>query len=177
MLRSILSFAFSAAAILLTGCASIVGGVNQPLSVTTKNDGVIVSGAKCSLTNDKGSWFLTTPGSVTVNRSFRDLAVLCSSDGMEPGTVMAKSTTKAMAFGNILFGGVIGVGVDVATGAAYDYPEIIAVEMGKVLIQIPAAPAQDKALYDPNSQAARQNPFFNPINVPGAPATEAARPQ
>ena len=34
-----------------------------------------------------------------------------------------------MAFGNILIGGVIGVGVDVATGAAYDYPDLITVQM------------------------------------------------
>lgn len=34
-----------------------------------------------------------------------------------------------MAFGNIIFGGVIGVGVDVATGAAYDYPEVISIPL------------------------------------------------
>ena len=37
-----------------------------------------------------------------------------------------------MAFGNILFGGVIGAGVDIATGAAYDYPELIVVEVDQV---------------------------------------------
>jgi hypothetical protein len=30
-----------------------------------------------------------------------------------------------MLAGNIIFGGVIGGGVDVATGAAYDYPALI----------------------------------------------------
>jgi len=30
-----------------------------------------------------------------------------------------------MAAGNIVFGGLIGVGVDIATGAAYDYPALI----------------------------------------------------
>jgi hypothetical protein len=34
-----------------------------------------------------------------------------------------------MAFGNILFGGLIGVGVDMSTGAAYDYPALITVPM------------------------------------------------
>lgn len=32
-----------------------------------------------------------------------------------------------MAFGNLLFGGVIGAGVDIGTGAAYDYPNLISV--------------------------------------------------
>lgn len=54
-----------------------------------------------------------------------------------------KSSTKAMAFGNIIFGGVIGAGVDVATGAAYDYPTMITVLMGdRITIEPPAA---DKA--------------------------------
>jgi hypothetical protein len=35
-----------------------------------------------------------------------------------------------MAFGNILFGGFIGAGVDVATGAAYDYPNLLTVDLG-----------------------------------------------
>lgn len=34
-----------------------------------------------------------------------------------------------MAAGNILFGGLIGVGIDVATGAAFDYPTLITVPM------------------------------------------------
>jgi hypothetical protein len=32
-----------------------------------------------------------------------------------------------MAFGNIIAGGIIGAGVDIHTGAAYDYPVSISV--------------------------------------------------
>lgn len=46
-----------------------------------------------------------------------------------------------MAFGNILFGGVIAAGVDVATGAAYDYPTMITVLMGEK-ISVDAPPAE-----------------------------------
>ena len=38
-----------------------------------------------------------------------------------------------MALGNIVFGGVIGAGVDMSTGAAYDYPAVIVVEIGQTL--------------------------------------------
>ena len=55
----------------------------------------------------------------------------CKLDGVDAGLASVKSSTKAMAFGNILFGGFIGVGVDAATGAAYDYPELILVDMGQ----------------------------------------------
>ncbi|MGL4573393.1 MAG: hypothetical protein ACRCV9_01240 [Burkholderiaceae bacterium] len=95
----------------------------------TKLKGEQVAGAKCELKNDKGSWFVDTPGSVTVRRSISDMQVACTKAGVEPGNAAFKSSTKAMAFGNILFGGIIGAGVDVATGAAYDYPSLFEIEM------------------------------------------------
>ena len=115
------------------GCASIVSGQNQSVSVVSKNLGAEVTGARCSLVNDKGTWYATTPGSVTVHRSFNELVVECGADGVDRGTVAVKSSTKAMAFGNLLFGGVIGVGVDTVSGAAYDYPNVITVQMGRKL--------------------------------------------
>jgi hypothetical protein len=39
------------------------------------------------------------------------------------------SSLKAMTFGNIIFGGLIGIGVDAATGAACQYPAVIPVMM------------------------------------------------
>ena len=112
------------------GCASIVNGQNQSVSVEAKTDAGPLHSASCRLINDKGTWFITTPGSTTVHRSYEDLAVYCEKDGQQPGSVAVKSATKPMAFGNILFGGLIGVGVDVSSGAAYDYPNLITVVMG-----------------------------------------------
>ncbi|MDM0116213.1 hypothetical protein QTI66_29020 [Variovorax sp. J22R133] len=117
----------------IVGCASIVSGSNQTISVETKSDSDSVAGATCKLTNNKGTWYVTTPGSTTVHRSFDDLGVTCTKQDYAQGAVAVKSSTKAMAFGNILFGGVIGVGVDVATGAAYDYPTVVSVALGRAL--------------------------------------------
>lgn len=143
VLRHLTLAAATLVAAQLTGCASIVSGTNQPVSVeTTTATGEAVAGANCKLSNNKGTWFVTTPGSTTVHRSFEDLAVQCTKEQHEPGTVTAKSTTKAMAFGNAIFGGLIGVGVDVATGAAYDYPVFIRVRMGVAeLLGVPPAAA------------------------------------
>ena len=114
-----------------TGCAPIVSGTNQSVSVETRNaEGASVSGANCKLNNNKGTWFVTSPGSTTVNRSYEALNVRCEKDGAEPGQSVVNSSTKGMAFGNILFGGPIGAGVDMASGAAYDYPNLITVMMG-----------------------------------------------
>ena len=38
-----------------SGCASIVSGQNQSVSVTTNSQGSDVAGAKCTLGNDKGT--------------------------------------------------------------------------------------------------------------------------
>ncbi len=124
MLVSIVMTAVAA----LTGCASIVNGTNQSVSVNTGN----VGGATCSLQNDKGRWFVSnTPGSVVVNRSFKDLQIDCQKPGYKDGYKDVASHTKAMAFGNLVFGGVVGAGVDVADGAAYDYPTEVYVPMRK----------------------------------------------
>jgi uncharacterized protein YceK len=132
----------AAISMLGSGCASIVSGHNQSISVETRSkQGQAIMSANCKLSNNKGSWFVTSPGSVTVSRSFEDLLVNCEKENQEPGLASVKSSTKAMAFGNIIFGGVIGAGVDVATGAAYDYPTMITVLMGEK-ISIDAPPAE-----------------------------------
>jgi len=110
---------------LLSGCASIISGANQSVSVNTPG----CEAASCELTNSKGTWFVKSPGSVTVHRAYGNLAVVCSKEGFGSASQSVASSTKAMAFGNILFGGVIGVGVDVGTGAAYDYPVVISVPL------------------------------------------------
>lgn len=121
--------------VLLGGCASIVDGTNQSLSVDTISQGKELAGAQCALTNDKGTWFVATPGTVTVHRSYDAMNVKCTDAGYAPAITTSTSSTKPMAFGNILFGGLIGAGVDISTGAAYDYPKLITVPM----TQAPAA--------------------------------------
>lgn len=123
---SVITVAVAAA---LPGCASIVDGKNQVVSVETRRDAAIIGGASCKLTNDKGTWYLTAPGTTTVQRSGQDMNIQCDKSGVASGTATVKSSTKGMAFGNILFGGIIGAGVDMASGAAYDYPSPITVEM------------------------------------------------
>ena len=118
-----------AVSLLTTGCASIVDGSSQVVSVETRKDADIVAGASCTLTSNKGTWFVTTPGTVTVHRGYDDLNVQCTKPDFLPGIATVKSSTKGMAFGNLLFGGIIGAAIDTGTGAAYDYPTLITVQM------------------------------------------------
>jgi membrane-associated protease RseP (regulator of RpoE activity) len=110
----------------LTGCASIVGGQNQVVSVQTPG----CDGARCELTNDKGTWFVpVTPGTVTIVRSYNNLQVTCRRGTVVSVPASFASTTKGLAFGNILLGGIIGAGIDAGTGAAYDYPALLTVSL------------------------------------------------
>lgn len=110
---------------MLQGCASIVSGTNQLVSVDTPG----CPASACELTNDKGKWYInSTPGTTTVGRAYGPLNATCR-NGDVSATATFNSSTKAMAFGNILIGGVIGAGIDVSSGAAYDYPPSLSIPM------------------------------------------------
>ncbi len=62
----------------LVGCASVSNGTTQAIRLETLTaDGKTVEGAQCSLTNDSGSFNVTTPGSVLVHRSSANLNIIC----------------------------------------------------------------------------------------------------
>ncbi len=121
------------AAMLASGCASVTGTTNQSVSIqTVEPEGKELRGALCELTNEKGKWFVTTPGSTMITRSNDDMQVTCSKEGFEPGRASVVSATKGSMFGNIILGGGIGAIVDHNTGAAYEYPTFFQVRMGTV---------------------------------------------
>ncbi len=159
-MRTVLIALVIAMACLASGCASIVSGSQQSISVETRQKGQLVKNATCKLNNNKGTWYVNTPGSVTVNRSFDDLAVQCEKEKYDPGIANVKSSTKAMMFGNLIFGGIIGGAVDAGTGAGYDYPSLIHVEMGQTTT-IEPAPA------DASAAAPQASP--QPASLAGAP--------
>lgn len=135
-MNTVVSVSLKAAAALLfislTGCASIVTGTTQPMAVQTRlASGQDVTGAHCRLTNSKGTWFVSTPGTVTIHRATTAaLSVDCSKDGHQQlGVSSTKPKSKGMIWGNLLFGGVIGVITDSVTGAAGYYPSPITVIM------------------------------------------------
>jgi len=117
----------------LYGCASIVSGTSQSVSIKTTQNGTEFAAATCKLENDKGIWYVpVSPGSVVIHRSFNDLTISCEKPGAPTGVSTFSSSAIGMAAGNILLGGAIGVGVDMASGAAFEYPNLMSVEMGVV---------------------------------------------
>jgi hypothetical protein len=122
------------ASALFVGCSTVSGsGTSQSLSVQTFDlDGKNVDEAKCEMSNDEGTWFVTTPGSTIVHRSNKDLLVTCKKVGLDVGTANVVSRTKGNMYGNILLGGGIGALIDHNNGSAYEYPSLIKIFLGKV---------------------------------------------
>lgn len=108
--------------ILATGCASITGSKNQPVSVTAICEAEQVQGASCTVTNDKSVSYATTPGTAFVQKSMGDLSVTCIKDKMNSNPSIVRSSSNANIWGNILLGGPIGAAIDAGTGAGFDYP-------------------------------------------------------
>lgn len=119
----------------LTGCASITGSKLQPLSVQTIQDGKEVAGVGCTLTNDAGKWFVTTPGSVTVQKSTGDMVVDCTKEELR-GHENLVSKSNGAVWGNIIVGGGIGYIVDRNTGAGFDYPNNVTVILNRMAAAI-----------------------------------------
>jgi hypothetical protein len=115
---------------ILTGCASITGSKNQPISVNAVCAGEPVDGANCTLMNDKGSWYVKTPGSVMIQKSYGDLAIDCRK-GSSAASGKFQSKSNGGVWGNILAGGVIGYAVDAGSGAGFDYPPTMTVSLNE----------------------------------------------
>lgn len=151
---------------LTSGCASVTGSPNQSVSVQTREQsGGEVTGAACELTNNKGKWFITTPGSVMIHRSNDDMQVLCNKTGFESGRAAVVSETKGSMFANILLGGGIGAIVDHNTGSAYEYPAFIQILMG-AFSKIEAPKIQDQAAQVPATTSATSLAPQSAINAP-----------
>lgn len=115
----------------LSGCASITGTTTQNISVQTRTpDGKEIKEVQCDMINKRGTYFVTTPGTIMISRSNDDLTVTCRKDGYDNGRAGVVSNTKGSMFGNILFGGGIGAVIDHSNGSAYEYPTFLQVVMG-----------------------------------------------
>lgn len=112
-----------------SGCATVIEGGDQVINVSTS--GCEEHGAmQCVATNDDGSSVLTAPASVSVDKDKDALVISCKSkNGKATGEVIIDSKYEAWNAGNLLVGGIIGIGVDAATGAMWKYPSAVVVPM------------------------------------------------
>jgi hypothetical protein len=88
------------------------------VSVTTPG----VTGAQCTLTSSAiGTKVLQTPGTLVLEKGQEGITVNCKKECFTDGVGVISSNVEAMAAGNIIAGGVIGLGIDAASGAMNKY--------------------------------------------------------
>lgn len=123
----------------LGACASIVEGTDQQVIVNTSPEG-----ARCALARDGQTIGIAepTPQTLTLSKSKNDVTIVCNKAGYNEATAILDSEFESMTLGNLLIGGVIGVGVDAATGALNEYDSQITVPLTPA-ITVPPAPGPD----------------------------------
>jgi hypothetical protein len=105
----------------VTGCASIIEGTTQEISINTNP-----AGADCALKRQDQviARVNPTPGAATIKKTKYDIMVYCDKAGYQQATFFNKSGGAGATWGNIVAGGGIGWAIDSASGAdnKYDSP-------------------------------------------------------
>lgn len=136
------------AAPLLTACGTIVEGTHQDIAISSTPDGAhcdaIRKGQKLGSVD-------STPGKMTVRKTKDDILLKCTKVGYQESSQYLHSGMAAGTFGNIIAGGLIGWGVDSATGADNKYPESVNVQLIPAGGTAPSAPSTVRNSLLPNS--------------------------
>ena len=120
--------------VLNVGCSSIICGTTQHVQFTSypENAQIEIISARGEIINQA-----QTPTSITLKRGRgyflgADLTVRALADGYEPKELPIPSRLNGWYFGNILFGGLIGMLiVDPLTGAMYRFPDHVHIRFEK----------------------------------------------
>ena len=134
--------ALAAATLMLPGCASIISGSTDDVSVSTSPPG-----ADCTLYREGKNIgrINPTPGTVQVSRSWQDIIAECKKDGYDVANATAASGLNGWVFGNIIFGllgGPIGAAIDSGTAAATGYDDEVWVSLSPTAAPEPQPEAQ-----------------------------------
>jgi len=115
---TLVSFAFT-----IVGCCTIVSGRNQQLPVISTPSGarVIVNGVQQQ-----------SPCTLVLDRKQPLYQVRVEKDGYEPVEITLRKGVNGWIWGNILFGGIIGLIIDVCTGSVNKFtPTELEVNLAK----------------------------------------------
>jgi hypothetical protein len=88
------------------------------------------AGAMCELSSPGiGTQTVTTPATLTLEKSQHSITVTCRKTCFQDGVGVITSNSEGMTVGSILVGGVVGLGVDAATGAMNKYADRTSIVM------------------------------------------------
>jgi hypothetical protein len=144
--KKILGLSLIVAAAFAQGCATIMHGSTQQVTVNSTPMGA-------NVLVDGGMHF-KTPAAIMLSRK-ETHTIEISMDGYESEIVDIKRVLSGATAGNLLFGGLIGAAVDTSSGGAYRLePEEIKID----LRPIPAAAESAPKVIDAKPPPASENP-------------------
>lgn len=172
MTRTLHFIAFTALLCTTSACATVITSGKNDIKVSTTPP----TQSTCRLANARGAWSGPSDVSTTVKRSRTDLDVTCT-DPLTgtTGKTVVESGVEPWAFGNIIVGGLIGLGVDWATGSAYDYPEDVRVALRDAIVSEPSA-SSVSAPSAPSAPAMSASPAPAFAPAPAAAPAQTAVP-
>jgi len=109
-------------ALFTTSCASIITGTKDKIAFSSTPEGAKVF--------HKGVEKCTTPCTAEIPRSLGKQTVTFAKEGFNSKEVKLTKNFNAVSLVNLLIGGVIGIGIDAATGSLTKYsPKAYTVEL------------------------------------------------
>ena len=112
--------------VLIGGCATITKGSMQSVSINTPH----VVGAVCTPSSPSiGNRTITAPNTISIEKASYNIDVHCKKECYEDGVGVIATSVEVMTAGNILIGGVVGLGVDALSGAINKYEPEATIEM------------------------------------------------
>jgi hypothetical protein len=128
----------------LGGCASVTRGTTENISISSTP-----AGAEATISGLDNPTACVTPCAITAKRS-ADISITFAKPGFESEIVTLTKevpATGAAGFaGNVLAGGLVGMGVDAVTGAAQDHkPNSVMVTLKPIGQMAPPSAARPRA--------------------------------
>ncbi len=116
-MNSVKFLALAMLAFASSGCASIVSDTESSTYIETDPEK-----ARCELHGQDFKRVVETPSSIHLSADAAPITMACSADGYRTTTQPLDTEMDGWIFGNIIFGGVVGVVIDAARGAGQKYP-------------------------------------------------------
>jgi predicted small secreted protein len=116
-----------ASCVVLAACATVVDGVHQDITFD-------VTGADqslCNVGNKEFAYTVRPPQTISVQRGYDDLKVVCQATGNREVAFDLPSKTNGMIAGNIVTAIIPGITYDILAGAAYEYPSRVMVDFSE----------------------------------------------
>jgi hypothetical protein len=171
--RHLLCLAVALVAVTASGCASIINGRTATVQIDSRP-----SEAQIVIRDKRGDTVLTTQTPATVELKRKDKFIwpakytaTIEKPGFESKTVAIDQTVNPWIVGNVVFGGIIGLAVDNATGAAWK-PKVASIREDLA----PVAYASQQPGMPPQQQPVDDSSQWPPAQVAEQPSPPAVQP-